>query len=287
MSAEVQRSLSEALGTQVLKLRSVHGGDINDAYRAELADGRSVFVKTREGAPQGMYQSEAAGLHWLEAARALRVPNVLAVNDALLALEWIEAGRRRPDFDEILGRGLATLHRAGPEFFGLDQDNFIGPLPQNNAPRGDWPSFYREQRLLPLLNRASAMGLLERALRSRFEQLFRELPSLVGPPETPARLHGDLWSGNVHVDAGGAPVLIDPAAYGGHREVDLAMLQLFGAPSQRFFAAYDEVYPLAPGFAERVPLYQLYPLLVHLCLFGAAYRGQLEQALDSALADKK
>jgi fructosamine-3-kinase len=279
----LQRALEEALGTQVTALEAIAGGDINDAFRATLRDGERVFVKTRAQAPHGMYACEARGLLWLRETQALRIPAVRAVHQDFLVLEWIEARPRCRDFEERFGRGLAALHRAGAASFGLAEDNFIGPLPQANAVRDSWADFYREQRLSPLLVRASARGLVDATLRKRFEQLFAGLAELVGPAEPPSRLHGDLWSGNVLADEHGHPVLIDPAVYGGQREVDLAMLRLFGAPSARFFAAYDEVYPRLSGHQTRVALYQLYPLLVHLCLFGASYRGQLERAVGHAL----
>lgn len=281
MSRALKETLARALGAPVATLHRVGGGDINDAYQALLADGRKVFVKTREAAPLGMYAREAEGLAWLSEARALPVPEVLAVDASLLALAWMEPGPRRADFDVRLGRGLAHLHRCAAPCFGLGADNYIGTLPQSNTPRARWAAFYGEQRLAPLVARATARGLLSARIEARFEHLHAKLDALVGPDEPPARLHGDLWSGNVHTDEHGAPVLIDPAVYGGHREIDLAMLQLFGAPSARFFAAYDEVYPRAEGSRERVALYQLYPLLVHVNLFGSGYLAQLTRALDA------
>lgn len=281
---ELKHALSQHLRLSVRKLVPVSGGDINAAFRAELADGTRRFVKTRPSAPPGMYACEAAGLAWLAQTRALRTPEVCAVSDNFLVLEWIEQGRRSTRFEQTLGRGLALLHQRGAPEFGLSQDNFLGPLRQPNGTRGDWPTFYAEQRLRPLFLRAKTQGgLCDAALERGFERLFDALPDLTGPSEPPSRLHGDLWSGNVMRDEAGAPVLIDPAVYGGHREVDLAMLQLFGAPSADFFVAYDAVYPRANGHAQRVALYQLYPLLFHLCMFGAGYRSQLTEALQSAL----
>ena len=284
MNDGLARALGAALGVRVEALRPVAGGDSNDAFRADLGDGRRVFVKTGAAAPAGMYAAERRGLAWLAAARALRVPECIAVADGdagprFLVLEWLEPGRRCRDFDERLGRGLALLHGAGAPGFGLDHDNFIGPLPQANAPRPTWAEFWGRQRLAPQLARAVVAGRVDAALRRRLEQHIERLDDVVGPAEPPARLHGDLWSGNVHADAAGRPCLVDPAVYGGHREVDLAMLQLFGAPGPRFFAAYEEVWPLAAGWRARVPLYQLYPLLVHVNLFGGSYVAQLDAAL--------
>jgi fructosamine-3-kinase len=268
--------VASAAGAPVTSLERVGGGDINDAYVAHLGGGARLFVKTRDAVPEGMYLREAEGLAFLAEARALRTPRVHAATERLLLLEYIGPAARARDFDEQLGRGLAALHRFGAPSFGHAGDNFIGSLPQQNQSAPGWAEFYRARRLWPLIERAGS--LLPRALRSDLDALLANMEALVGPDELPARLHGDLWSGNVHTDEHGQPVLIDPAVYGGHREVDLAMLRLFGAPSARFFAAYHEVYPLADGHEERVPLYQLYPLLVHVCLFGASYVSQLARA---------
>lgn len=273
-----------ALEVEVAEARSVAGGDVNEALRMTLGDGRSLFVKTRASAPPGFFEREAEGLAWLAEAAALPTPEVVAVADgtpAFLALEWIEPGALARDTAERLGRGLATLHASRAPAFGWERDNFIGPLPQRNDPHGSWEAFYRERRLLPRIRSARDSGHLGRDLAVRAEAVCARLGDWLGPEEPPARLHGDLWSGNWLVDAAGAPWLIDPAVYGGHREMDLAMLQLFGGVDARFFAAYEEVWPLAPGARSRVALCQLYPLLVHVELFGAAYRPQLEAALSA------
>lgn len=284
MDAALRSALRAALGAQVERSSRLGGGDINEAFSAELSDGRVVFVKTNASADRAMFPAEARGLEWLAEARALRVPSVLAVSDgrrpAFLALEYLESARPRRGFDEELGRGLAALHRTGAPAFGLDYDNFIGRLPQDNTSAGSWSAFYARARLGAQLELARKKGLADAALARRFEQLFARLDDLVGPAEPPARLHGDLWGGNLHIDDQGAPCLIDPAVYGGHREMDLAMMKLFGGFGERVFAAYNEAYPLAPGHAERVPLYQLYPLMVHVNLFGRGYLGSVERALS-------
>lgn len=261
------------------------GGDINDAYEVHLVDGRRVFVKTHARGVPGMFDAEARGLQWLAEARAIAVPEVIAVGSdragpEFLALAHLGSGRPKRGFDERLGRGLADLHRFGAPRFGLDHGNFIGPLPQPNEPTEHWSAFYRERRLLPLLRRAVDQGLVGDRLRRDLESVAGRLEAMAGPAEPPSRLHGDLWSGNLHVGTDGDPWLIDPAVYGGHREVDLAMMQLFGGFSRRVFAAYTESYPLSPGHEARVPLYQLYPLLVHVNLFGPGYVGAVEQAVN-------
>lgn len=286
MNPELKEAVGEALGAEVKTASPVAGGDINRAYRVEMTDGRRVFLKTNAGTDRRMFPCEAHGLSWLAEAGAVRVPEVLAVSDEggagtqFLVLEFVEESGRARDFGERLGRELAVLHRAHPPAFGLDRDNFIATLEQENTPVETWPEFYALRRLEPQVRLAVDRGPAPGAWTRRFERLFSRLDDLVGPAEPPARLHGDLWSGNVHSDERGHPVLIDPAVYGGHREVDLAMLELFGSPGRAFWAAYESVYPLADERSERVPLYQLYPLLVHVNLFGGAYVGAVESALS-------
>jgi fructosamine-3-kinase len=284
MPPRLAEALAARLGVRVASMQRVTGGDINEAFEVRLAGGDRIFVKTHERAPTGMFPTEARGLVWLAEAGAIRVPRVVGISEptdavSYLALEYVASAARSPAFDERLGRGLAALHRAGAPHFGFDEDNFIGPLPQINRPAATWPAFYAESRILPQVRRAVDGGRLPREWTARFDALCARLGDLLGAAETAARLHGDLWSGNVISDEHGSPVVIDPAVYGGHREVDLAMLQLFGRPSDRLFAAYDEVWPREPGHQARVPVYQLYPLLVHVNLFGGSYA----QAVDSAL----
>lgn len=282
LGGKLTAALTRAFRSSVVGASRLSGGDINDAFAVELADRRRLFVKTNQDPPEGMFEAEARGLAWLAEPGVIAVPKVLGVGTSepsYLALELVESGPRRPSFDEELGRSLAALHRASPGAFGLDHDNFIGSLPQSNRSTDTWVEFFRERRLGTQLERAVGLGRAPGSMRQGFERLFARLGELVGPPEPAARLHGDLWGGNLHVTAGGAPCLIDPAAYGGHREIDLAMMRLFGGFSERVFAAYEEAYPLAPGHAERVALYQLYPLLVHLNLFGGGYGASVEQIL--------
>jgi fructosamine-3-kinase len=265
-------------GAQVLA--RVGGGDINEAFHVVLADGREAFVKSRGDAASGEYAAEAAGLAWLADPGALRTPAVLDVGAEYLALEWVEAARLDRHGIEELGSGLAATHLAGAESFGASGAGAsagFGSLRLPNDPTEDWPTFYAERRLRPLARIARERGALSSAGIDAVERVSVRMPELAGPAEAPARLHGDLWSGNVMGDADGRPWLIDPSAYGGHREVDLAMLRLFGAPSERVFAAYEDAAPLADGWQERVELYQLLPLLVHALLFGGSYRGAAER----------
>ena len=284
---DVVELVGRAMHAEVVSRQPVVGGDINSAWRLVLVNkerGRfDVFVKSNAAAPRGMFEAEVLGLAFLAEATALRTPEVLSVNAAFLVLEWIERSPPVANFDDRFGQGLAALHRASASAFGWQHNNFIGLLPQDNTnvTPNTWAQFYGERRLQPQVQLAVKAGRLPSSFAARFDRLCQRLRDLVGPPEPPARLHGDLWAGNHVVDERGAPVLIDPAPYAGHREVDLAMMRLFGGYTSRVFAAYNEAFPLAPGHQQRVPLYQLYYLLVHVNLFGATYVDGVESALNS------
>jgi fructosamine-3-kinase len=268
-------SLPDELGP-VASAHRVAGGDINDAWAVELESGERLFVKTRAGAPAGEYAAEAAGLRWL--GEAITVPEVVFVDDAILALRWIDEGLLD---EEALGRDLAALHAAGAPGFGFAPHGGALRLGAAELPSGesdDWADFYARRRIAPLADQALARGALSREGRAAIERVCERMADLAGPPEDPARLHGDLWSGNVMAGGDGRPVLVDPAAYGGHREVDLAMLRLFGRISPTTLAAYEEHAPLADGHEDRVVLYQLLPLLVHAVLFGGSYGASAAQA---------
>jgi fructosamine-3-kinase len=282
---DLREALSAALARRVVRLAPIAGGDLNDAFAAELDDdGARVFVKTAADAAPNAFTREAQGLRWLAEPDALCVAKVLAVADVpdaprFLALEWIERGPAGPDTDAQLGRGLATLHRAGAPAFGGEADVVLGPLTLPNAPTASWPEFYAARRLEPLARIAANRGALPEQAPALLDRLAGRLADLAGPAEPPARLHGDLWGGNVLVGADARPWLIDPAAYGGHREVDLAMLALFGGPRPDVLSAYQEIAPLASGQEDRVALWQVMPLLAHAALFGGGWGASAVAAL--------
>jgi fructosamine-3-kinase len=267
----LEHAIRAATGRAVARMERVGGGDINEAYRVQFADESFAFVKTRDDVAPGEYAAEAAGLRWLAEPRGLRVPEVLGVRDDVLVLDWVDEGGRGDA--AAFGAGLAAVHAAGADEFGAPHPMALGRLRLANEPTPDWPTFYAERRLRPLLPHARLTRFGTKAV----ESICDRIADLAGPPEPPARVHGDLWSGNVLWGRDGKAWLIDPATYGGHREVDLAMLRLFGSPGQAFLDAYEERFPLAPGHQERVELYQLFPLLVHAALFGGGYPASAER----------
>lgn len=279
---ELEARLTEAVGVAVTQCRPIGGEHGARHYRVSLADGREVFVKETSGeAASAALDAEARGLTWLREAGVVPVPEVVFVRDGLLALAWIpQAGPDRAAAERF-GRELAGLHAAGSERFGAPWPGFIASLPLPNDQADSWPAWYAEFRLLPYCRLARDTGTLGAADVALIESVASQVDGLAGPAEPAARIHGDLWSGNV-LWSGGRGWLVDPAAHGGHRETDLAMLALFGAPYlDLILASYQDVSPLADGWRARVPLHQLHPLLVHVCLFGAGYR---EAALAAARA---
>ncbi|MCB9643404.1 MAG: fructosamine kinase family protein [Myxococcales bacterium] len=282
MRAALLQRVEQAMGAAVQEHHAVSGGCIADARCVRLVDGRSCFIKSMDGGQQPFLQ-EAHGLRELAKGGALRIPQVLHVEEDLLILEWLGQGRPKDGFMEILGRGLAQLHRVPSTAFGFYEDNFLGASPQLNTPQEtgmSWATFYWEKRLFPQWQWAEQKGLATADLRRLMGRLEDRLEGLLaGSEEAPALLHGDLWSGNVMADAQGAPCLIDPAVYYGHREAELGMTSLFGGFGSAFYRAYEEAFPLPDGHLERRGLYELYHVLNHLNLFGSGYLGQAVQLL--------
>ena len=270
----VARRAEELLGASVIATAPVAGGDISTATRVRLSDGTTALVKTHHQAPDGFFDAEARGLVWLaeaEPAGGVPVPEVLAHDHECLILRWVEPGKNTVDAAVGLGQALARTHRAGADAFGAEHDGFIGRLPMPNRTAPTWPEFYATRRVLPYLKLARDRGAVTEQDGTAIEAVLHRLADLV-PTEPPARLHGDLWNGNVLWGLDGVCRVIDPAAYGGHREVDLAMLSLFGLPHlHRVLDAYEEEHPPAEGWRDRLGIHQLFPLLVHACMFGGGY----------------
>jgi fructosamine-3-kinase len=280
--------LERLLDTGVRECRGIGGQHGVRHYHVTLADGRTVFAKLAGYETAGVeavgFAAEARGLRWLGEAGTVPVPEALGWDEAALVISWVPEEAPDSKAAERFGRDLARLHTAGAPTFGAPWPGSIAGLPLPNAAGDAWPEWYGAQRLLPYARRARDAGSLTSADVRLIETVAARAADLAGPAEPPSRIHGDCWSGNV-LWSGGQGWLIDPAAHGGHREGDLAMLALFGAPFlARILACYEEVAPLAAGWRERVPLHQLHPLLVHVCLFGTAYRASALDAARSALA---
>ena len=263
-----------------------------------LSGGRRAFAKAVASPGPSLdnvaaaFAAEANGLRWLAEAAAVPVPEVLAVGPEALVISMVPPGPATPEAAFQFGTDLARMHAAGADRFGAPWPGFIASLPLDNTPddtpgntpaSAGWPQWYAHRRLLPFLTRAVDAGALRPADARLVEEVIDQIDALAGPAEPPSRIHGDCWAGNV-LWSGGRGWLIDPAAHGGHRETDLAMLALFGAPGlDRIVAGYNDTVPLAAGWRSRIPLHQLHPLLVHACLFGASYRAEVTAAARAAL----
>lgn len=271
----------------ILSFSSVYGGDINTAYRLNFQDSTSVFVKLNSADlfPQ-MFKKEALGLKLLSKYSALKIPEVLEEGNfdskAYLALEFLDSSASTKNFWEVFGAQLAELHKSTKPNFGLDYDNYIGSLSQSNKQHKSWEEFFAKERILPQVKMAFDNRKLARNLLFKVERLLHRTNELV-PKETPSLVHGDLWNGNYMISKTGNPALIDPAVYYGHREMDIAMTHLFGGFSQNFYDSYNQVLPMEKDWKSRLDFHNLYPLLVHVNLFGGAYIRKVEGIIKSYL----
>jgi fructosamine-3-kinase len=258
------------------------GGCINQGGKLKTTAG-TFFLKWNDAKKfPGMFEAESKGLKLLRQQNVIRIPEVIGQREnfsfQFLLLEFVEQKSRSKNYWEQLGKKLAGLHRCSEGFFGLGYSNYIGSLPQYNNSNTNWVDFFIEQRLQVQLKLAIENGVAKADWEKKFAALYNKLPGLI-PVEAPSLLHGDLWSGNLITDEKGEPCLIDPAVYYGNREADLAMTKLFGGFSGHFYSAYHEAFPLSPGHEQRVDLYNLYPLMVHVNLFGGSYMHSVESIL--------
>lgn len=260
---------------------SVSGGCINSTFKV-LTDQGPFFLKWNSGDLKEMFHSEQLGLETLSEYSPLKSPQPYGhgtlENRSYLLTEWIEKGTQSANFWQNFGNNLAKQHQVSHSHFGLNHDNFIGSLPQSNTKHTDWIDFFVCERLQPQLKLAEAKALVSHELHTQFDVLFSKLDQLV-PMEKPALLHGDLWSGNFMTDQSGDAAIFDPAVHYGHRETELAFTKLFGGFSETFYDQYNESYPLEVDFDERVDIHNLYPLLVHVNLFGASYLSGIVKTL--------
>jgi len=291
MSLGISSTLTEVLArsagvdnTRPVQVRAIGGGSINATYHVTTSRDRQWFCKINDASRfPDLFILERQGLALLEATGAIRVPKVIACEnidqDQVLVLEWISEGLRSDDFWRRFGEQLAALHRITGPAFGLDHHNYMGVLPQSNTPSPGWVDFFIHQRLEPQITLAMGKGLLGGRDLQQFQRLYKVLDTIF-PDEPPALLHGDLWSGNFLCDEHGRPVLIDPAVYYGHRSVDLAMTTLFGGFERPFYEAYAYHYPFPPNHREQWDICNLYPLLIHLNLFGKSYLANILRTIQ-------
>lgn len=303
-STPIFNSLEDALknlfsaNVKVVNSSPVFGGDINKAYKLQLSDNSLLFMKTNEIRPLSFFAAEAVSLNAIASSGVIRTPKVLAIGSDnskgkifnFLLLMYINSAPKAKNYWEDFAINLAALHQAKTDnfvnsnnsdettaHFGFLENNFIGLTPQINRPTKSWVTFFRDCRLAPQFKLASSYFSLEE--HKKIEKLLTNLESYLVEPEKPSLLHGDLWSGNVICDENGKAMLIDPACYVGHHEVDLAMTKLFGGFPNKFYKAYQEAFKLQPGFEARQDLYNLYHLLNHLNLFGASYLADVKAVI--------
>lgn len=257
------------------------GGCINNAARITTNSG-AFFIKWNNAENGKLFVAEAKGLQLLSKVKIIKVPEVIGYgeldNKIFLILEFIKNSIPQNHFWEDFGRLLSELHRSSNPLYGLEDDNFIGPLHQINSFKSSWVQFFIENRLDRQIDLAYNNGYVSESFLKKFKNIYIKLPDLL-PEEKPALLHGDLWSGNFLVQANGRPCLIDPAVYYGNREIEMAFTKLFGGFDPLFYKAYQESFPMLPGFEKRVDIYNLYYLLVHVNLFGTSYLGPVERTV--------
>lgn len=282
----LRQALRDAVGAPLQRATSVSGGCIANATRLDTEAG-PFFLKWGRNAVARTFAGEAAGLQALaDPDTPLRIPNVYATQPetddrpGFLLMEWIDTAPPPPTFDADLGEALAVLHHHTEEAYGFSVDNHIGRRPQPNSYHNDWPTFFRTQRLHPQVEHARANDRWPTDWDALLDRLLDRLPTHLPSKPPPSLVHGDLWSGNVMATAEGSPALIDPAVYYGHREVDLAMTDLFGGFDDAFMDAYRAAWPLSPGYELRASIYNLYHLINHLNHFGGAYAQQVRYTLQ-------
>jgi protein-ribulosamine 3-kinase len=278
------QKLVQTIGRKVhiQRIEPVQGGSINASCRISTGN-EYFFLKTNDAYKYpAMFEKEVAGLKLIRDTKTLKVPEVITFGEyedlGYLLLRYVMTTSRQKDFWEVFGSQLAAMHSVNNDKFGLTDNNYIGSLPQSNRQHNKWTDFFIEERLEAQLKIAYSSGKLDRTISEDFKKIFVKIENLV-PEEKPSLVHGDLWSGNFLTGNSGEPYVIDPAVYYGHREMDLSMTKLFGGFDEPFYESYNSVFPLAVGFEDRVELHNLYPLLVHVNLFGGSYISQLKSII--------
>lgn len=275
--------LRALLTTNSLQFTPVSGGSINNAFQLTSTNQR-FFCKVNSATKfPHLFEREAFGLLLIEKQGIFKTPKVIEVTEVgtyqLLLLEWIESGTPAPEFWKSFGEQLAILHAVTQDQFGLDTDNYMGAVPQHNTPSMDWPTFFINQRLEPLVQQCHSLQCLTTRHVALFHSFYKHIPSIFNQ-EKPSLLHGDLWSGNYMCSKDQRPTLIDPAVYFGHRAMDLGMTTLFGGFDKAFYEAYNYHYPLPANYKNQWAVSNLYPLLIHLLLFGKSYLSSIDRTLN-------
>lgn len=267
---------------EIKKEKPLGGGDINSAYKISTNAGDFFLKYNYADRFPRMFETEARGLKLLAGAGEITVPNVRFYDEtdnyAFLVLDYIESSKKVKNYWQVFGKELAMLHKHEGEKFGLDHDNYIGSLHQSNKPKNTWREFFVEERLMKQVELARKSGMLPKNVQKSFESLFLRIDEIF-PEEPPHLIHGDLWSGNFMTGNDGKACIIDPAVYYGHREMDLGMSKLFGGFAPEFYDSYHETFPLASGWEDRLDICNLYPLMVHVNLFGGSYLASVESIL--------
>ena len=288
VSLSLQSAIQQKLSAKFAFAESIHftavgGGSINDTYRIRFGE-RNAFCKMNSAIrfPQ-LFAKEKAGLKLIAKQKLIKTPEIIdcfeEAGTQVLMLEWVQAGERTEAFWKRFGEGLAALHRVSAEAFGLLENNYMGSVPQSNVRHKTWTAFFLAERLQPMIQRCLLNGQLNKTHLRQFENLEKRL-SQIFEDENPSLLHGDLWSGNFMCDQNSEPVLIDPAVYFGHRSIDLAMTTLFGGFQSPFYESYRHHFPFPDNYEEQWAVCNLYPLLIHLYLFGTSYLPQIENTLQ-------
>ncbi len=273
------------LDEKIIAKSGVGGGCISNALQLTTSSGKKYFAKINNSAPKDMFSKEANGLLELSKASVIKVPSVIFCDESFILLEYIEPASEANNFFEDFGRKFAMLHQHRAAEFGFFEDNYIGSTRQANTAsveeKNDWIKFYFNKRILFQYKLAEKNGFATSELRNGISMLENKIEEiLLSEDKFPSLLHGDLWSGNFIIGEDGKVCLIDPAVYYGSREADLAMTKLFGGFPAAFYKAYNEYFPLSPGFEYRENLYKLYHVLNHLNLFGSSYYSQAISLLN-------
>jgi len=275
--------LEEIFKTKILNYHALSGGSINQVYKVRTKDGVFCIKLNDANFSNNMFEAERKGLEILSESSNFTIPSVIengtAADFSYLTMAFIESADKSSSFNADFANRLANLHQNHSDKFGLQFNNFIGPIPQLNSETTNWSDFYRDKRLMPMFEMAFAQNLLDQNDGKALLHFCTQIDNIF-PIEKASLLHGDLWSGNYLIDSNGSPCLIDPAVYFGHREMDLSMMKLFGGFDDEIFEIYNDAYPLESGWRDRLKYCQLYPLLVHVVLFGGGYVAQVKRIID-------